>query len=239
MSDIIQSLWVRPPLGTMQLLSMKSYVANGHRFVLYSYDIDIVKQLPKGVEARDANEIIHETEVKRFRHLANFSDLFRYQLLFDKGGWWVDLDTVCLKPFIFPEEYVFASEVTTANGQLLNGGYIKAPKNSAVLYSALNDCAKLNPMCMGWGDMGPQLLNRLVNDLQLQKYVKPAVVFNPLPWWDSPRIFTVPGGENAALADAHAVHLWNEMWKRAKKDKEAQYPAGSLYEIFKQRYKEQ
>jgi hypothetical protein len=39
-----------------------------------------------------------------------FSNVFRYQLVLDRGGWWVDTDLVCLKAFDFDDEFVFATE---------------------------------------------------------------------------------------------------------------------------------
>ena len=30
---------------------------------------------------------------------AGFANFFRYELLRKRGGWWVDLDTICLRPF--------------------------------------------------------------------------------------------------------------------------------------------
>lgn len=41
-----------------------------------------------------------------------FSNQFRYTLLYDKGGWWVDTDVVCLRRFDFDDDFVFATERT-------------------------------------------------------------------------------------------------------------------------------
>ena len=42
--------------------------------------------------------------------LAAFSNLFRYKLLLERGGWWVDTDVICLRPFRVRDELVIASE---------------------------------------------------------------------------------------------------------------------------------
>ena len=234
MPDIIQSLWVSGKLGTMQTLSIKSYVAAGHPFHLYSYDH--IQNIPRGATLFDAREILPEQRILDFKHLANFSDEFRYQMLYNNGGWWVDLDTVCVKPFDFPEPYVFAQELTTSYKNLLNGGYIKAPAKAPILEAALKECKALNPKMMGWGAMGPQLLDRLVKEFDLMKFAQPVDVFNFVPWWDSPRLFTVRGGETPMPKAARAVHMWNEMWTRARYDKEDVYDEHSLYEQFKRRF---
>ena len=233
MSDVIQSLWVSGNLGTMQLVSIRSYLEHGHAFHLYSYDH--IPNVPRGASLFDAREILPEGRIADFKHLANFSDEFRYKMLYDRGGWWVDLDTVCLKPFDFPEPYVFAQEQTTMwRKDLLTGGYIKAPAGAPILEAALKACKALNPKSMGWGAMGPQLLDKLVRDFGLLMFARPVEVFNPFPWWDSPKVFT--DGLYRPPTDAYAVHLWNEMWTRARVDKENVFPPHSLYEIFKQRF---
>ncbi len=35
-----------------------------------------------------------------------FANFFRYKLLLEKGGWFVDSDTICMRPFDFDNEYV-------------------------------------------------------------------------------------------------------------------------------------
>ena len=136
-NHVIQSLWIGPALSPMERLGINSFLRHGHEFHLYTYTP--VGNVPQGVTMRDAREIIPLSLVDytKFPRLAIFADLFRYKLLLDKGGWWVDTDTVCMRPFDFPEEYVFSSEVKSANrgvsiiGTQVNNGNIKAPAGSA------------------------------------------------------------------------------------------------------------
>jgi hypothetical protein len=39
---------------------------------------------------------------------AGFSNIFGYKLVYEKGNFWVDMDIISLKPFIFTQDYVFA-----------------------------------------------------------------------------------------------------------------------------------
>ncbi len=64
---------------------------------------------------------------------AGFSNFFRYKLLLDRGGWWVDADTICLRPFDFREPFVFASVMIPAGSDggcvpAVAPGIIKAPR---------------------------------------------------------------------------------------------------------------
>jgi mannosyltransferase OCH1-like enzyme len=72
----------------------------GHSVTLYTYDTDI--HVPPGVTVRDAGEIFardhfffnQEGYGKRLPNA--FSNMFRYKLLSERGGWWIDADVVCL-----------------------------------------------------------------------------------------------------------------------------------------------
>lgn len=131
MTNTIQSLWVGQRLSTMERLSIASYLYHGHSYHLYTYGS--VSGVPTRVMVRDASEILPKSEISKFRHIANFSDYFRYNLLLKKGGWWCDTDTVCLRPFDLIDEHVFVQEYPYEKHTLINGGYLKAPANSPVM----------------------------------------------------------------------------------------------------------
>src|SRR5215471_6623997 len=107
----VQSLWIGTRLSTMECLSIASFVHYGHAFHLYAYDE--IQNLPSGVTVLDANEILPRSSIFTYRgngSVAGFANHFRYKLLMDRGGWWADLDMVCLRPLDFERESVVASE---------------------------------------------------------------------------------------------------------------------------------
>src|ERR1043166_3453429 len=111
MNEVIQGLWIGPELSVMEQLSIASFLQNGHEYHLYVYDA--VKNVPPRAVIRNANEILPTPRVFQYKHQAScagFANFLRYKLLLERGGWWVDTDVVCLKPFDFADEYVFASE---------------------------------------------------------------------------------------------------------------------------------
>src|SRR5262245_50707816 len=107
-ADIVQSLWIGERLGTMGRLGLASFLANGHEFHLYCYDR--ISDVPKGAVIRDASEILPRDQA--FAYQTGFgqgshsggSNFFRYKLLLERGGWWVDTDVVCLQRFDFANE---------------------------------------------------------------------------------------------------------------------------------------
>jgi hypothetical protein len=235
-NDVVQGLWIGDHLTTMERLAIASFLANGHGISLYTYR-DIVG-LPFGVVVCDANEVIPEAEI--FAHgksgsYAVFADLFRYKLLFEKGGWWVDLDVVCLKHFDFDADYVFANERDIQGKGFVTNGIIKAPRQSQLMREALKFCYSEDVKNLPWAATGPKLLHRLVSSLDLAQYCYSSSTFCPISptRWLS---LVLPSKESDIRSSTYAVHLWNEMWRRYPLDKDEDYAPTSLYESLKRQY---
>ena len=228
--DIIQSLWVGTELSTMEKLSIRSFLSHGHPFHLYTYGP--VKGIPSGTLIKDANEIVDEATIKRFQNLQNFSDWFRYCLVFARGGWWVDLDTVCLRPFDFPEVYVFGEEGLTTGELCIPSSPFKAPAHSPIMHWLINEALKIQWGSMSYCDLGPSLMTRAVKSVGLRYY--PAKTFNPIPvgqWKKFLEIVT------AFSPDNYAVHMHHATWTHFNNlDVDASYDPSCLYEWLKRRY---
>jgi hypothetical protein len=236
-NGVIQGLWIGKALSVMQQLSIRSFLAHGHRYHLYAYgDIESV---PEGTEIKDANLILPESAIFRYREfdsVAGFANFFRYKLLLEKGGWWSDSDLVCLKPFDFEEPYVFSSQVNQfLTHEEVNNGAMKLPPASDFASYAWDVCKSKDPQLLRWGETGPELVHEGVAKFGLEPYVKSAAAFCPVTFkeWtdilDGDRVWAF--GE-----ETFAVHLWNEMWRRDGKDKNAVYSKGCLYECLKRQY---
>src|SRR5215207_9094142 len=229
MSDrIVQGLWIGPELSVMERLSAASFMAHGHEYHLYVYDD--VRRVPAGVRLRDANEILPASMIFQYSHsksYAGFANHFRYQLLLDKGGWWADTDVVCLKPFAFPGEYVFSSE-EHKGAPFANNGVMKAPAGSELLAHLCGVCRAKDPAELLWGETGPKLLNEAVKSFALEQYVEQPRVFCPFGYleWEAA---LDPDARPAFDESTRAVHLWNEMWRRAGRDKDGRHHPGCLY----------
>jgi hypothetical protein len=234
-NSVMQGLWIGSSLSIMEQLSIASFLAHGHQFHLYTYDS--ITGAPAGATMMDANQILPQSRVFRYSgsgSFAGFSNFFRYKLLLDRGGWWVDLDTVCLRPFTFPEEYVFSSEVHQG-AEVIDSAALKAPRGSEFAQYAWGVCESKEQKKLVWGETGPRLVAEAVERCRLRKYVRSAATFCPIPFreWES---FLDPDHPPHFAPDVFAVHLWNEMWRDAGRDKNAAYPAGCLYERLKSRY---
>jgi hypothetical protein len=233
MTECIQSLWIGRKLSVMEQLSIASFLIQGHAYHLYVYDE--VENAPKGAVLKAANEVLPDSMIFRYTKYpshAGFSNFFRYKLLLEKGGWWVDTDVVCLKPFLFEEPYVFASE--RADGcEVPTTAVIKAPPASEIMafnWQVCSSCA--DPSGAVWGEHGPKLMAKAIAKFKLQPFIKSAPVFCPLAY-DEWEALLLPGDLARFGQNSHALHLWNEMWRRSDRDKEASYAADCLYERLK------
>ena len=233
--DLMQGLWVGDRLPTMQQISIASFLANGHEFHLYTYSK--LSSVPEGTVIRDAAEIIPRSQVFRNAEantFAAFSDFFRYKLLLDRGSWWVDLDMVCLRPFLFDSEYVFSSELDRGR-ERTNSGVIKAPMGSELMAYTWDVCQKKDKQNLTWDEVGPDLMEQAVKRFGLYRHVQPANTFCALPsdlWYavlQPKRCFRFE-------ANTFSIHLWHELWRQNNFSVDAQYDPGCLYEQFKTKF---
>lgn len=233
-NKVIQGLWIGPALSRMEQLSVASFLANGHEYHLFVYED--VKNVPAGTTLKDANEILPSTAIFQYTgrpSYAGFANSFRYKLLLERGGWWVDTDTVCLRPFDFTDEYVFSSEISKGL-EVVNCGVVKAPAGSEVMAYAWTACEIKDPAQLVWGETGPRLMAEAVSRFSLEQYKQPHFVFCPFAFFDWRRILE----PRPAPIDArsYAIHLWNEKWREAGQDKDGEYPQDCIYEQLKKRY---
>ncbi len=248
---IIHSMWYGTQLTRMELLTLCSFVDWGHEFHLWAYDDLSAYQLPQGVILRDAEEIIprkrvfarrgadRETGVGRNSFGAPFSDLFRYRLLAEHGGIWVDMDVTCLRPFDFAGEYVFRPHRTGIVGSIL-----KCPADSPLIKKVYRETART---------VGPEsdyllpnrILTKHVQKLGLESYTVEHIS-NPDHWME----FVRPLIERTVEVppDWYAIHWINEMWRTLKEDggyyrgrklleyvpdKEEPRPHSTLWELYR------
>ena len=222
----------------MEQLSIVSFLQHGHDYHLYVYED--IKGVPEGAILRDANEIVSWSQISKYRH-AGFSDLFRYKLLLEKGGYWADADVVCLRPFDFESDYVFGRNKRRDSSRSIASAVIKAPAGCELLQFCYDAGFDKDPDGLAWPDLGPPLLTEGVKRFRLTGYALPHWAFSPIDWWNWEEI--VSGRLSMRIKTRlkltrgiYAVHLWNEIWRREKLDKNGIYHPQCLYEKLKRMY---
>jgi hypothetical protein len=233
----VQSLWIGERLSTIQQLSIRSFLARGHDFVLYAYEA--IDGVPAGTCCRDAREILPRERVFLYADgfgrgsPAGFSNYFRYKLLLEKGGWWVDLDTVCLKSFdALAGEHVLGYQRTPSGALKVASSIIKAPAGSELMRRCWDHVGALDPQAVRWGQTGPDLLDAKVRELGMERCVLAPHVFFEINHWQADEFLR----STVLPADSYATHLWGARWKDEERSPDARYPEDSLFERLKAQY---
>lgn len=256
MLPIIQSLWIGRDLSRLERLCIQSFMDHGHRFHLYVYDD--IGNIPEGTVVKDADEILPRSAIFRNTNgsLGGFSDWFRYALLAKKGNFWVDMDTVCMRPFVFDSDVVFS--YLDSYSSLFCASPLMFPKGHAVTVLMEYACRHYNEE-MPWdgvGDRmrkrmrrilrkgrdrlpwgvpgGPSILTAAVRHLNLARCARPHSQFNPVQHESWACLFGQFSTDNVDfLQDAYVVHFYNEIGRRLEKRgfcTDSRFDDGSLFE---------
>lgn len=235
MENHIQSFWFGETVSTMEKLSINSFLKNGHIVDIYTYDY--IKDLPTGTNQLDANEILSREKIffDSAGGIAAFSDWFRYKLLHARGGWWVDLDVICLKPFNIAEDYCFATENYSSDFQKgITCCVIKAPSGAEFLEHIIEYIEAFEPqMNVEWGKYGPGLIHSVLKQFDSSKFIMPTNAFCPIDWTE---VKTIAFEQNELPKNSFAIHMWNNLWRINNIDKERTYHQNSIYERLKSKY---
>ena len=232
MNNPIQSFWHGPELSVMEHLCLHSYLAHGHEFHLYVYEQS--GTYPEGVVLKDASEIIPYSEafVDCFGGFVNFSNRFRYALLYQRGGWWVDMTRYASVPWPFRALCLFLR----VHGGTESGQYHLHKEPSRCLLPQRLSGFYVPPRTTkpALGRTGSEPPLRMIFRNGLEPYIHPPLTFCPVSGLEFERLISSPAVE---LPDeAYALHWFHELWRRRGLDKSGRFPDGSLYENLKTQY---
>ena len=236
--NLVQSLWIGPRLDEIQQLSIRSFLANGHDYHLFAYDH--IDGVPDGVRLRDGASVLPRESIFCYAggfgkgSFSAFSNLFRYELLCRDGGWWVDTDLVCLTPFAFTNQFVFATERDSDGTVYCATSAIACPPDADIMRYCADVAARSDRATLQWAQIGPLLLTQAVDQFGLRAYCVDADVFNPIDHFAFASLVQ-PCFDMNRLADSSAVHLWNQMWHHHQLNPTTA-PPDSLYGVLRGRY---
>lgn len=216
----INALWIGNRLSKIEMLTLQSFVDNGHVFHLWTYE-KILNELPDGVVLEDANTILPNEKIFRYKHVnkyghgkgsvSGFSDIFRYKLLYEKGGWWIDMDVTCLKPLNVSTPYFFRKH----HDLELVGNVMKCPPKSALMLACYEEAiAKVDENNTDW-HKPIEILNKHVSANRLQPYIFQQV--SNLDIWSELVDFVI--GQKPVPANYYFIHWMNEEWRSRDIDK--------------------
>jgi hypothetical protein len=217
-------------LSPYEQFCLKSFVDCGYAVDLYTYDLALA--VPAGVRVRDAAELISPDEVFVYQaegfgkgSPSAFSNYFRYKLLVEKGGWWIDTDVVCLTDRIPAVDDFFAQQ----DADFVACGTMYFEPRHPIMLRCLEQAIKLG-RSVKWGDTGPRLLTRVLKESGAIDRAAPAAVCYPIHY--SQALNVLRPSQTAVLAprleSSLFLHVWNSMLVHLGVEKTCLPPQGSL-----------
>ena len=251
----------------MERLCVRSFCANGHEFHLYHYDE--LQNLPQagGLRLMDGNEVLPCTAAFRnaYRSLAFFSDHFRWELMRKRGGWWMDMDTVCVRPLDVDSDIAFSQ---TPDLRWMFNGILKFPRGhalAAAIADSYKDVDKIQPWdvplvryhkirrrLMFWRESRGMIRGRdaggmpsfmhAVRHFGMDKHILPVSFFF-LPGDPKGKDLATSAGWDfdkilSTAPDLRVAHLWNSNFAEDGVDKDGEVAPDSLYGALRRRYAE-
>ncbi|MFO7789194.1 MAG: glycosyltransferase [Bacteroidales bacterium] len=210
----VHALWIGNQLSFVEKLTIKSFIDHGFDFNLWLYN-PLVTSVPEQVNIRDAAEIIPRHDVFNYKYtnqfghgkgsFAGFSDIFRYKLLYEYGGWWTDMDVTCLKTPDFADDYVFR----THHSLPLVGNIMKVPPKSELMKLCYKEASdKITENNRDW-HLPIQILADNVDKFGLSKYIRN---FSNQDSWNIIRNLLQ---KNMEMPEHwYFIHWVNEEWRR-------------------------
>jgi hypothetical protein len=210
---VFQGFWHGPPLGAVRRACLRSFTQLGYRFHLYTYEpVDV----PPGVALFDANEIIPFDEVFYYRNpisgsdeLGPFSDLFRFRLLRMRGGWWTDIDSVCLSSDIPEVQSAWAREFPEHFPTDIGSSQLALGEGSELAQTLYMECLALSRSGFERREsLGPDLLSRIISERGLRRdNFGNTALFYPIRWIEAFKLWLPQFSEEVARKTAGAKFL--------------------------------
>jgi hypothetical protein len=184
---VVQGFWSGSRLNALQRACLGSFVHHGHRFVLFSYEsIEAVD----GVVIADAAHIVPRSKLFFFDNprsgrpdIGPFSDYFRYRLLHQRGGWYCDVDTLCLSRKLPEGARIWARQCPGVDPDSVANGQMFMEAGDPLAGLLVERCEALIPHFTVREALGPMLLSSTLKECGLPlDFGASAAEFYPIQW---------------------------------------------------------
>ena len=184
---LVRSFWHGTPLRPLHWACLRSFLNANHTFELFTYGR---LEAPKGVHLRDASTVLPEEKMFFFQNphtgeedVAPFADYFRLKVLYEYGGWWCDVDTICLSNELPRGKRIWSRQAPDYRPESVSNGQLFFRRKDRVARKLLHKCEKSLTDLKRREQLGPELLSEVLNDLGLPLDMgATAAVFYPISY---------------------------------------------------------
>ena len=230
-------------ISDIQKLCWNSFLNFHNNINIWCYDE--IKDYEKF--CKDANQILPQDElfyannpwgeVEKKEFVAPFSDIFRYKLMNDYCGWYVDSDMICLKKLPKIAGTHLNSEYNENKIRVLRNSVLYSDKTNNIFGKMFRDIIKrphYQDTFQGeWGFEDFLEKYKITNSFE-------PIFSNPIEWYDIEKIVK---DDFKFGKKTYMVHLFNVMWKNGLWSKESiktislkNYSKNSFYGKIKRKY---
>ena len=224
--DTVHMFWHGGALPPLAQACVTSFAARGHRVAAWTYD---PAALPAGVTRADAREVIADTDplhrLCRPGSIAAFADCFRYRLLAERGGWWMDTDVYCLTDALPAEPRAWAEQ----EPGIVNNAILRFPAGDPLAARLATLARERAREGLHWGAIGPELVTEVLRGQDRAGVAGTRSAFYPLHWLEAHHLWLPERRDEVAARTAGAkfIHCWARALENAGIDPWLRAPAGS------------
>ncbi|HLQ90069.1 MAG TPA: glycosyltransferase [Xanthobacteraceae bacterium] len=203
------------------IAATSSMRAAGHPVRVWTYSPEKLEFLKeRGVDIRSAADVVPRgvfEKVLAGSEIRYFSDIFRYAVLYEHGGLWMDADVILLRPFPFRGDHFFNLQWASGHRKehFVCGNVMYAAPFSRHLRALYEMSIERFFGPTGWefGEVGPKLLSDYIASdagAELRERVFSPMFFNAIDWTEVDK-FDQPIAELADYLNderVFGIHLW-------------------------------
>jgi hypothetical protein len=217
--------WEGQHLTPIESLCMRSFVSHGHGLTVFTYN---GAQVPKGVALEDARQVLPADRFFTFEGSPSaFTNIFRYKLLLERGGWWADTDILCRRQQIPICGYYWAEQEPGR----INGAVLRFPPSDALCWQLLRLSEERSKGPLHWGKLGPQLLTKVLSGKRPVGLAGSTADVYPIHYEEA-HYFWLPElcrQVQMRTCNSTFIHFWLSMFPRMGIDLRSPPPCGSFF----------
>lgn len=143
-------------------------------------------------------KFLNQTKIDKMQEWNGKCDMYRYEILYKFGGFFIDADSVCLKPledFLFEYENIAVYENEIVRGDLVACGFMGCHPKSCLMQDCIENL--INIQSPAWWYVGPAYFTHIIQQKNHSIKIHPSKLFIPNHY-----------SKNGDLKEAYADHLW-------------------------------